>query len=466
MLYYISLTAVVIVLIVLMAILWYRTKSIGFLFGFTALYFWSLHGAWSIVTDQLGGNSQKHYHYLYEKLFPVYLDEHYAYALALYSAFILITGLAVLFWIRPKKLITDNLNPVIISHDAIILIGALAAAASFFIMRESLASALAAGGSGYLVTRTSTDDLGLFRIHQVMNRIALVPPSIGLATLLAGGRCRFLAGAGRLRHLIGYATLLGFMFCFCLVLGNKNELALALFSAGLFYSVNSTRPKTWQLATSGIVLLACVGFIDYARALSIDEITSNVSLGEVANSLTRLADSNEAFGSHMSLYGALQFEVPLTYGSSISSFLLSAVPRFFWPDRPDDIYMHYANGVAATEGQGYSIHHATGWYLNFGVIGVIVGACLLGRVWAALYNNSVDGALRRKSDWWRMFCIVGFFTFTANLPSLVRTGPEGYKGILIDSFIVPCAILILARAQTRTRFEPAPSQLRIHRVQT
>ena len=50
-------------------------------------------------------------------------------------------------------------------------------------------------------------------------------------------------------------------------------------------------------------------------------------------------------------------------------------------------YQYYATGVGAREGQGYSIHHATGWYLNFGVAGVVMGAILLGRLWAGLYNN-------------------------------------------------------------------------------
>src|SRR3972149_7049067 len=124
------------------------------------------------------------------------------------------------------------------------------------------------------------------------------------------------------------------------------------------------------------------------------------------------------------------------------------------PSRPDSIYWYYANGVATVEGQGYTIHHAAGWYLNFGFPGVILGACLLGRVWAALYNNVARGALRQDATAWRMFCIVGFFTFTANLPTLIRLGPEGYKGILVDSFIAPMSILLLSRSQQHRSFRP------------
>jgi hypothetical protein len=103
------------------------------------------------------------------------------------------------------------------------------------------------------------------------------------------------------------------------------------------------------------------------------------------------------------------------------------------------------NGVGAAEGQGYSIHHATGWYLNFGVPGVVMGACLLGFVWAALYNNVVQSNRQAGSGWWRVFCIVGFFTFSASLPIIIRSGPEIYKSVLVESFFVPVAVLAMAR---------------------
>jgi len=444
--YYVFLFAAVLMMLALSWALWSYTHSIAFPFGMALLYFWSLHGAWAIVTDQLGGDSQMHYHYLYDKMFPVYLDENYAWTLALYAAFILIVALTALLWVRPACLPSVNLKPVVLSHDKIIVFGGFAALMSLWIVRESLGQAAQTGVSAYAVTRSATDNLGWFRIHQVLNRVALVPASIGFATLVAGGRCRYLAGDRRFQHYAGYAGLLGFMFCFCVVLGNKNELALALFAGCLFYIMNSTRPKMWQLATSGTALLACVGFIDFARGLSIDDLSSNVSVGEIANSLVSLADSNEAFAAHMSLYGVLDYELPLTNGSSVYSLLASVVPRALWPDRPYDIYWYYANGVAATEGQGYSIHHAAGWYLKFGVPGIVFGAFLLGRLWAALYNNVIHGAYRPTAMWWRIFCIIGFFTFTANLPSLIRAGPEGYKAILVDSFFVPVAILTLSRA--------------------
>jgi hypothetical protein len=233
-------------------------------------------------------------------------------------------------------------------------------------------------------------------------------------------------------------------------LGNKNELALALFSGCFLYFANSTRPRTRLLALIGVMLLACVGFIDFARSFSLDEISDSISIGEIAYSLVRIATSNEAFAAHMSMYGVLSYHAPLTYGSSVYIFVASAIPRMFWPDRPESVYLHYERSVGLVpiaEGQGYTVHHATGWYLNFGIPGVVMGALLLGWVWASLYNNVARGALRRDASAIRMFYIIGFVTFSANLPTLIRSGPEGYKGILVDSLFIPIVVLLLSRSR-------------------
>jgi hypothetical protein len=454
--YYAFLFAAVLMVLALSWALWSYTRSIAFPFGMALFYFWSLHGAWSIVTDRLGGDSQKQYHYLFDRMFPVYLDENYAWTLGLYAAFILVVALTVLCWVRPACPSSDKPCPIVLSHDRILVMCGLAAIISVWIIHDSLDSAISSGTSGYVVSR-STLDLGWFRLHQLLNRIALIPASLGFATLMSSGGCRYFAGEVRSRHYVGYAVLLAFMYCFCVVLGNKNELALALFSACLFYLANSIRPKTRRLVAAGTMLLACVGFIDFARGFSVNEIADNVSFAEITYSLVRIADSNEAFAAHMSLYGILHYDVPLTYGSSVVSFLASAVPQSLWPDRPADIYWHYANGVAATEGQGYTVHHAAGWYLNFGVAGVFIGASLLGRIWSALYNNVVQASRQHGSSWWRIFCIVGFFTFTASLPTIIRSGPEIYKSVLVESFTIPVAILALARA-------PSLNRRRVHSV--
>jgi hypothetical protein len=442
--YFVFLTINLLAMLVLCVGLWRRTRSIAFPFGFAVLYFWTFHGAWAIVTDLAGGDSQKNYVYLFDKMFAIHLDNDYAWTLALYAVFTWVTALTVLGWVRPPTAHTSPFAPLEISHDRLLIFCGFAGLASYWIVHDTLDAAISTGVSGYLETRMSTD-IGWFRLHQLLNRVALVPPAIGFATLVSSGGYRLLRGAVHLRHFLGYATVLSLMFCFCVVLGNKNELAFALFSGCLFYIANSLRPRVRRLSICGVVLLACVGFIDHARRFSIDEIVDQTSVSEIAYSLVRISNSSECFAAHMSLYGILSYDIPLTYGSSIYSLLASVVPQSLWPDRPPDIYSYYVDGVGAIEGQGYTVHHAAAWYLNFGIAGIVLGGFLLGRIWAALYNLAMHARSRQATVAWQAFCAVGFFTFTASLPIVIRCGPEIYKSVLIETFLIPVATLSIAR---------------------
>ena len=69
------------------------------------------------------------------------------------------------------------------------------------------------------------------------------------------------------------------------------------------------------------------------------------------------------------MYGVLAAGVEPRFGYSLYSLVCSVIPRVLWPDRPRDIYLYYSESVGAIQNQGYSLHHATGWYLNFGYPG-------------------------------------------------------------------------------------------------
>ena len=95
-------------------------------------------------------------------------------------------------------------------------------------------------------------------------------------------------------------------------------------------------------------------------------------------SVTFILQSNEAFAAHFSLYGTLKFNVAPTIGWSVYSLAASIVPRMVWADRPEDVYPYYAEQVGVNPDQGYTLHHATGWYLNFGFTGIIAGGLFVG----------------------------------------------------------------------------------------
>ena len=357
-------------------LLWRQTHSIAILMGIGFLYYWSLFGAWSLVYDLSGGDSGMHYQYLFDKMFPVDLDGDYFRSLVYLGLFVIAVQLTLL-WGLPDSLVPKPLPAeriIRISHPKLLALCGLAGIVSYFLIRESLEYASSNNISAYLVTRGETDYdvISLFTLHATLNRLALFPAVIGLAVLVSGKNVRMLEGPGGPGTYLAYGILLSGMFVFCLILGNKNELFVALVTGVLFYLANDLRPRKVMLFGISFVAFAAVAFIDFIRGASLNDMQEMVSTENVFGSLGHIVSSNEAFASHMSMYGSLHYEVPLTYGSSFLSLVASIVPRNFWPDRPADIYTHYATSVQAVTGQGYSIHHASGWYLNFGLPGVLL----------------------------------------------------------------------------------------------
>jgi hypothetical protein len=150
------------------------------------------------------------------------------------------------------------------------------------------------------------------------------------------------------------------------------------------------------------------------------------------------------------MYGVIHKGVPLMYGVSIAVLLLSIIPRTVWPGRPAGAYEYYAAHVGAVEGQGYTLHHATGWYLNFGAFGVVFGGALLGWIAAKLFN-ALSAPSAHRSHFYRVFIAIGFASFTAKLPLMIRDGIEGYKSLAVEAFLIPALVIALSSMRVMRR---------------
>lgn len=434
----------------LAGVLFLRTGSFSFPLGILFLYFWSIHGGWSVVADGLGEDSRRH-HYLYDKVFPVDLNHDYLLTLLLYAGFIIVIELTALYGVRRVRSPMDATWPAVrISHISILVISLVAGLTSFMIVKDQLATAAIMGKSGYAVTRGGLGEMvPLFTLHQVLNRVALFSLAIGIAVWFVGQQGKWIVGNTTFATGTGYIFLLGGLFLYLTILGNKNELFSALILGGLFYLANAKVVK-WGImcAVSGLVFSG-IALVDFLRAFSFVELWEGIDWWDALQWLPEIRTSNEAFGAHFSLYGVLHFHSPLTYGSSLVSLLASVVPRIVWPDRPGDIYAHYAASVGIAEGigeQGFSIHHATGWYLNFGLPGLVLGAIIWGWVWSWCFNTYTLAAdqWRRMSRWRYIFAVLAPWGFVAYIPPLVRAGLEGYKGFLIEGLLIPTVIITVA----------------------
>ena len=445
--YFALLAIATMVIGVLAAALYRKRRDAGTLVGVGALYYWSLFGAWYIVIDKTGGFSGKNYGYLEGKLFPIALDRNYLVALGLYAAFLILVEGTLLLAVAPMK--EDRSGaPLLLRHGPILLIGLGAGVASFLLVADKLGAAYTLDASAYIYTRSQTDEW--FTLHQVLNRVALLPPAIGLAVLAAGKRSRGLVSVRRRYTLPCYLALLAGMLAFTFVLGNKNEVLATLVAGVLAYLGLARRPnwiRVGLVVAGGLWVLYA---IDFFRAVPLAGLEQAVSgRAEQATGLANfLTSSNEAYGAHFSMYGVLAAGVQPRFGYSLYSLACSVVPRVLWPDRPPDIYLYYSESVGAIQDQGYSLHHATGWYLNFGYPGVALGAVVMGLVWAYCLN-----AHRRPGSGhlFRLFAITAPWLFAACLPPLIRAGPEGYKGFLIEGVMIPVGVLAFACRPKKVR---------------
>ena len=441
--YYALLTTVTAIIGVLTFAVYRRTRDLGTVAGTAALYYWSLFGAWYIVVDKTGGSSGKFYQYLETKMFPIALDEHYMLALLLYAAFIVVLQVSLLILVPSRK--AKPLPRLLLRHEPILILTFLSGIASVWILREELSTAWALHTSAYWYTRRNPSEW--FTLHQVLNRAALLPAAIGFATLLTGSRNRYFVNVSRGYTLFGYIVVLGGMCAFTFLLGNKNEVLAALLSGVLAYMGSQYRPNWWKAAGALFLGVWFMFSIDYFRSFALSDLTSAVTSEEDAGDVTQVGrfvtSSNEAYAAHFSMYGVLAKNIEPKFGYSVYSLFLSAVPRYFWRDRPRDIYLYYSESVGTVQNQGYSLHHATGWYLNFGYLGVPLGAIVMAIVWSYCINAR-RSITRRTRMPYRLFAIVAPWFFAACLPPMLRAGPESYKGFILEGALIPVSMLILA----------------------
>jgi len=408
---------------------WLKTRSVAFVIGACFLYYWSLLGAWNIVAALRSGGETP---YLFYKLFPVFLNSDYRDALLLYGLFICTVMATVLYTARPVRLQQQVPKVIEISHWKAVFLSAFCGLLGYLIIRSAVSTA----GGGYGTVSNAPG----YSIFQVLNHGALSITAIGLATYMSGQRARLVFGRRNRLALMGYLGLLAALLLLMMRLGNRGEVALSAVLLVLFYMANTVRPNKLLLAGTAAIGLVAIMAVKFSR----DHVFARASgMGELLiRAKEELLQSTETTAAHLSMYGALHKHLSLTGGTSFLSLVASMVPHALWPNRPATIYEYYVAGVGAHEGQGYTIHHATGWYLNFGVTGVMVGALLVGWIWAKLHNLVYDGKYR-NSAFYNALAMTSFWSFTSSLPDLVRSGPEVYKTTVFAQLLGPALLVVI-----------------------
>ena len=87
--------------------------------------------------------------------------------------------------------------------------------------------------------------------------------------------------------------------------------------------------------------------------------------------------------------------IPYLLGETYYPILLKAVPRAIYPNKPEDITdlgQRYAFLPEGNEINAFKVHQIGEMYINFGIIGVLLGMLILGAVLRALYRLFFHGA--------------------------------------------------------------------------
>ena len=218
------------------------------------------------------------------------------------------------------------------------------------------------------------------------------------------------------------------------MLGNRSILLCSLVLGVIIYGEIYGLKKLFRLRNLvlGVGCLLLIQLISVVRGLSINAILTGDFSFTIGDIFQSLAGSSEKEAAQVSMYGTLKKDVPFTFGSSVLFLISTIIPSFLGIPRPERVYTHYIeHTVPSGTDVGLTINHVTAWYINFGIIGIILGALLWGYTLKLLFQ--------RKSNYIYMY---GAALFSSSAIIMIRDGGiECYKGALLLNTIIPMLIV-------------------------
>tara|TARA_R110001592_G_scaffold85353_1_gene252174 strand:+ start:15262 stop:16551 length:1290 start_codon:yes stop_codon:yes gene_type:complete len=375
------------------------------------------------------------------ELFPIKVDLDYLLAYLTYFLYFLsYCTVCILYFISSKKVSGEfvnvdflrskfNLKPLFLLSTVTVV---LYLYYGINMYRESL-------GSGLSIYHYSRFNGGTSK--SLMTLISW----IGLASCILG------IGIATKRNRIIFIFLLLSIFLISGILGNRH----ILLSGMILYFVLFLDTKKYsilsflKMVAVFVLILSSIMSIYVVREAQEGDFDS-VNPEKVQTSIVNMFSSSEFIYSHMSMYGVYSNEIEVSVGKSLFFLVSATLPRVISNDREEDIYNYYIQQVSSNPFKGFTIANPTGWYLNFGIVGVFFGGCILGLICCSLhfccYHN------RKQS----MFFILVFSLFLSDIIGYMRSGgPEPLRAVLLIKAILP-AIIIITVMKFKFRFRMRP----------
>jgi len=450
---YIFLLSIITLISIFLAYLIYRkTKSVAVIIGFLLIYYWTFNGAWLFVYDVLSGFRGKElgftYYVIEKKMFPLMLDTNYFLSILYYGIFFISLQLTLYIFLRKFKADeSEGKGPIRLFPLHLFLISFLSLIFSYLCVHHKFLEAIDTETSLYYVLRHTPNRYNT--LHLVFNMFAVYTAYLTLVLYISGKNARYfyLNNKKLLTGILIFVNITIISLYFILI-GNKHDLIFAGLFGLLFYFANNLKIQWKKIVLFFVIIIFPLTLTDFVRGLPLLNYATKMPNedfnGRNIPSYMNVLVNNEMFYAHFSMYGTLSKDVDHTYGKSFLNLAESFIPRVVMPVRSEDAYTHYSNSIGAAKGQGYTIHHATGWYINFGVIGVLLAGILWGLLWGWIIRQNA-----RISRFRNKFMIIVYSLapslFVAFIPNLIRNGIEAYKGLFLEAILLPALIVFIAQ---------------------
>lgn len=162
-------------------------------------------------------------------------------------------------------------------------------------------------------------------------------------------------------------------------------------------------------------------------------------LQKITKAITTIVFSNELFAGHFSMYGITKQNVQPKFGLSFKYLFKTLKPGSSKDAKALDSYSYYSQAMNFPDKQGFTINHVSGWYLNFGYLGIVLGGIVLSCLLLIPYYFY----LKSNKSFFKLVLFVSFISIGAFGAMLVRSGPEAFKALIIEALIIPFLIVFI-----------------------
>lgn len=169
----------------------------------------------------------------------------------------------------------------------------------------------------------------------------------------------------KISHLFGMIPVLIF-FVVNLLTGNRRELTYYLIAMTVYIVYKKKGKINKKMIAICVLIITVLLIISLNRAFSsIDFISDDIKYYSVFG---------EFINPIYTLRYYLSIDVDLKYGLTYLNFIPMFIPKDIWPDKPESLAIDYVKETNA--GMGYGFMPETEAYINFGILGCVLGGLM------------------------------------------------------------------------------------------